>query len=154
MTPMKKSARLGVGLGNLAVAALTAWGVFRGLPTRWWLVDGGAALVVVAMGVSGAALLADHAKKVALTRVAAVLVLGVGLALFATLAITASWLSGVYGPVGKGGAAIFLLVAALVLPYLVALPAGTLLWLGPPGRKAPEASREGRDDAEREPGAG
>jgi len=41
---MKKGARIGFGALNLAVAALVAWGVFRGLPTRWWVVDGGAVM--------------------------------------------------------------------------------------------------------------
>jgi hypothetical protein len=47
----------------------------------------------------------------------------------ATLALTASYLSGIYGPVGKGGALILVLVAALALPYLVVLPASQLVWL-------------------------
>ena len=47
----------------------------------------------------------------------------------------ASWLYGVYGPVGKGGAALFILVAFLVLPYLVVFPAVLLAWVGPRQRK-------------------
>jgi hypothetical protein len=41
----------------------------------------------------------------------------------------------VYGPVGKGGAALFALVCALALPYVVVLPAAELLWLGPRAKK-------------------
>ena len=55
--------------------------------------------------------------------------------LFAALVLTASWLAGVYGPVGRGGAMIFGLVAAMVLPYTILLPAAELLWLGPPQRR-------------------
>lgn len=128
---MKRGARIGFGVANLGVSALVAFGVFRGLPTRWWVVDGGALVVSLLMAASGAALLANHRLKEALTRAASGLVLAVGLALFATLVLTASWLSGVYGPVGKGGAAIFALVAALALPYLVVLPAVELAWVGP-----------------------
>ena len=47
------------------------------------------------------------------------------------LALTASWLAGIYGPVGAGGAAIMALVAALALPYLVVLPCVELVWLAP-----------------------
>lgn len=139
---MSRRARLVFGIGNLLVSALVAWGVFRGLPTRWWLVDGGAIVVVALMGSSGAALVSDHRWKETLTRIASAVVLVLGLALFATLAITASWLAGVYGPIGKGGAAIFVLVSALVLPYLVVLPAVELACVGPRSVARTEPDRE------------
>ena len=132
---MKKGARVGFGVANLGVAALVGWGVFRGLPTRWWVVDSGGAVVVVLMAASGLALLANHKHAAAVTRVAAAVVLGLGLAVFAALALTASWLQGVYGPVGKGGSAIFALVSLLVLPYIVVLPAVLLAWVGPRRRE-------------------
>jgi hypothetical protein len=64
-------------------------------------------------------------------RIAAVIALVVGLGLVSALSLTASYLSGIYGPVGRGGALILILVAALALPYLVVLPAVQLVWLGP-----------------------
>lgn len=127
---MSRTARIGFGIANAAVAVLVWWGVFRGLPTRWWIVDAGATAVVISMAASAIALFADHKAKRRITRVAAVVVLALGLGLFATLCVTASWLAGVYGPVGKGGAALFALVAALAFPYLVVLPAVELAWLG------------------------
>jgi cation transporter-like permease len=134
---MKKGARIGFGVLNVAVAALVAWGVFRGLPTRWWVVDGGAAIVCALMAASGVLLLADHRSKELVTRVAGFVVLALGLAVFAALALTASWLYGVYGPVGKGGSALFALVALLVFPYVVVLPAVLLAWVGPRARTEP-----------------
>jgi hypothetical protein len=131
---MKKGARIGFGITNALVASLVAWGIFRGLPTRWWVVDSGGGVVVALMAASGVSLLADHRSKEAVTRVAAAVVLVLGLAVFAALTLTASWLHGVYGPVGKGGSAIFALVALLVLPYVVVLPAALLAWVGPRGR--------------------
>jgi hypothetical protein len=131
---MKKAPRLGFGVLNVLVAAAIAWGVFGGLPTRWWVVDSGGAVVVALMAASGVALLANHRLAEVVTRVASAVVLVLGLALFATLALTASWLHGVYGPVGKGGSAIFALVALLVLPYVVVLPAVLLAWVGPRAR--------------------
>lgn len=133
---MKKATRIAFGVINLGVAALVAWCVFRGLPTRWWVVDTGGTIVTLLMALSGAALLANHRLAEKVTRIAAAVVLAHGLALFAALALTASWLYGVYGPVGKGGAALFVLVALLVLPYLVVLPAALLAWVGPRSRKA------------------
>src|SRR5262245_45949885 len=72
---------------------------------------------------------ASWAQKVAW--VASAVSLTLGILLVATLALTASFLSGVYGPVGRGGALILGLAAALALPYLVVLPAAQLVWLGP-----------------------
>lgn len=132
---MKKAPRIGFGIVNLGVAALVAWGVFRGLPTRWWVVDDGAAVVIALMAASGIALLANHRLAERVTRIAGFVVLALGLAVFAALALTASWLYGVYGPVGKGGAALFTLVALLVFPYVVVLPAVLLAWVGPRARR-------------------
>lgn len=134
---MKKGARIGFGMLNIGVAALVAWGVFRGLPTRWWVVDDGAAVVAGLMAASGCALLANHRLAESITRVAGFVVLALGLAVFAALALTASWLYGVYGPVGKGGSALFALVALLVFPYVVVLPAVLLAWVGPRARREP-----------------
>ena len=70
-----------------------------------------------------------------MARVASTVTLVLGLLLVGTLAVTVSYLRGIYGPVGRGGALILTLVTALVLPYLVVLP-GQLVWLGPPWRVA------------------
>lgn len=134
---MKKGARIGFGVVNLGVAALVAWGVFRLLPTRWWVVDDGAAIVALLMAASGFALLANHRLAETVTRIAGFVVLALGLGVFAALALTASWLYGVYGPVGKGGTALFTLVALLVFPYVVVLPAALLVWVGPRARREP-----------------
>ncbi len=132
---MKKGPRIAFGVVNLLVASLVAWGVFRNLPTRWWVVDGGAFVVVALLTASGVALVTKHRLAEPVTRVAGIVVLVLGLGVFAALALTASWLFGVYGPVGKGGAAIFFLVALLVFPYVVVWPAVLLGWIGPRARR-------------------
>jgi hypothetical protein len=76
--------------------------------------------------------------------VGAAFALALGLALVTWLALTASWLSGVYGPVGRGGALLLAFVAALALPYLVVLPAVQLVWL-----RAIAWSRPARESAPR-----
>jgi len=136
---MKNGPRIAFGVVNLVVAGLVAWGVFRNLPTRWWVVDGGALVVVALLVASGAALLTKHRLAEPVTRAAGFVVLALGLATFAALALTASWLFGVYGPVGKGGAAIFFLVALLVFPYVVVYPAVLLGWIGPRPRREHDA---------------
>src|SRR5215471_18912021 len=127
----ERSFRTGFGIADLASAALIYLGVFQGLPSRWWPIDGPAVVVIAIFAAAGAGLLgnASWAPKVAWVASAISLVLGI--LLVATLALTAGFLSGVYGPVGRGGALILALVAALALPYLVVLPAAQIVWLGP-----------------------
>jgi hypothetical protein len=127
-------AQVGFGTVNLVSAALVGLGVFVGLPTRYWLIDVPALLVMVLLGVAGGGLLARRAWGASVARVASSVTLVLGLLLVGALAITVSYLRGIYGPVGRGGALILTLVAALALPYLVVLPAVQLVWLGPPGR--------------------
>ena len=95
------------------------------------VVDAFAVLLAFLLAGAGAGLLADRAWARTVARVASFVVLAIGLVLIATLALTASYLNGIYGPVGKGGAVIMALSAALALPYLVVLPVAQLYWLGP-----------------------
>lgn len=127
---MPKVSRISFGVTNLVLAAAVAYGVFRLLPSRWWPVDTGAAILVASMTASGIALLGNARVAPRLTKWAAALALVLGCSSFAALALTASWLTGVYGPVGKGGALILALVAALLVPYLIVLPAAELVWIG------------------------
>jgi hypothetical protein len=117
------------GIADLATAALVAFGVFVGLPSRWAPVDVPAAALVAAHLAAGVGLLRGTAWGPRVARAASALSLALGLWLVTVLAVTASWLSGVYGPVGRGGAAVLALVAALALPYLVVLPVVRLVWL-------------------------
>ncbi len=148
-----RRARIGFGVANLAVATFVVVGVFRFLPTRWWLVDTGAVIVGLLLGSSGLALLAKAPVAEPLTRIASGLVLTIGLALFTAIVTTAGWIGGVYGQVGASGAIIFGLVGALVLPYVVVLPAVELAWIGPrakpvKGSERPKPEARDREDDE------
>jgi hypothetical protein len=126
---LSRRASVVFGIADLATAAVILLGVFVGLPSRWAPVDG-VALAVAGLDVaSGIGLLATKTWATRVAKMASRVALAVGLLLIGTLAITASWLSGVYGPVGLGGAVILALVAALALPYLVVLPVVRLVWL-------------------------
>jgi|SRR5580692_1428217 hypothetical protein len=118
-------------------AVLVGFGVFVALPSRYWPIDLPAVLLVLGQLAAAVALFAQvpWARRVAAGVSLATLVLG--LALVSALALTASWLSGVYGPVGRGGGIILTLVAILALPYLVALPAVQLFWMRPRDSAAP-----------------
>jgi len=122
--------RIGFGVVNVLLAIAVAVGVFRLLPARWWLVDAGGAILVALYGASGVALLANRSVARRLTQFAAGVGLVLGLSLFAALVITAFWLKGVYAQTGATGAIVFTLVALLVFPYLVVLPAIELVWIG------------------------
>jgi hypothetical protein len=131
-----RGARLLFGAANVVNALLIAFGVFVALPSRWWPVDTAAVVLVLLQLVSGAGLVTASPWAPKVARAASAVALAMGLFTVTVLAVTASWLSGIYGPVGKGGSVVLALVAALVLPYLVVLPLVQLVWLRP---KAPGA---------------
>src|SRR4051812_49264331 len=124
---------VGFGAVDLVSALLVFLGVFVGLPVRYWPVDIGAAVLLLAFLGAGVGLLGRAPWGRDTARIASLAALGLGLLLIGVLAVSVSYLNGIYGPVGKGGALILVLVAALALPYLVVLPAAQLLWLGPRG---------------------
>ena len=122
--------RIACGASDLFSALLLACGVFMGLPARWWPIDAGAIVLTTLLVAAGMGLLlrAPWGERVAW--IASSFAVGIGLVLVTVLALTASYLRGIYGPVGRGGALIFVLVAALLVPYLVVFPALQLAWLG------------------------
>ncbi len=128
------------GVMNVAAAIVVLFAVFAALPARWWLVDGGAVILAALLGAAGGGLLAKKPWAERVARTASIAVLAIGLVLIATVALTASYLAGIYGPVGRGGAVILTLSGALAIPYLVLLPAAQLVWLGP---RAPRTKPDG-----------
>jgi hypothetical protein len=128
---LSRRAALVFGVADVLTALVIFVGVFAGLPARWAAVDVPAFALVVGHVVSAAGLISAARWGRCFARATAGAALAVGVALATTLALTAAWLRGVYGPIGAGGAVIFALVAALVLPYLVALPAVKMIWLAP-----------------------
>jgi hypothetical protein len=143
---MTKAEGVAFGVADLLTAVLVMVGVFMGLPARWAPVDVPAIVLIAFKLVSGVSLIVRSRWAPRMATVGAALALALGLALVTGLALTASWLSGVYGSVGQGGALLLTLVAALALPYLVVLPVVQLVWLRPiawsrPGREvAPRAA--------------
>ncbi len=125
-------APLGFGVANLVSSALIVLGVFRGLPARYLVVDVPAALLALLMAVAAVGLLGGPRFArwaLPLARVASFAALALGLVTISALAASVAFLSGVQGALGSGGAVLFVLVIALLVPYLVALPSAQLLWL-------------------------
>lgn len=121
---------LGFGALNVASSGVVALGVFGGLPDRYWPVDVTAFVLVVLLAASGTGLVLRARWSLPCAKVAAAASLAVGLVLVCALAMTASYLAGIYGPVGRGGSILFALVLALAVPYLIAIPVAELVWLG------------------------
>jgi len=128
---LSRAAAVSFGVADLLTGAAVGLGVFVALPARWWPVDLPAIVLTVLELSAGVALLARATWAERLARVASVVALSLGLFTVTVLAVTASWLSGVYGPVGRGGAVVLALVALLAVPYVVVLPVVQLVWLRP-----------------------
>jgi hypothetical protein len=131
---LSRRAAVVFGIADLLTAAGVGLGVFVALPARWWPVDWVAGGLTVLELAAGIGLLMGAAWSERVARAASAVALGAGLFTITILALTASWLSGVYGPVGAGGAVILALVGALAFPYVVVLPVVELVWLQPPRR--------------------
>src|SRR5580658_4681032 len=91
------------GSTDLVAATVVLLGVFAGLPARWWVVDVPAVVVAALLVAAGVGLVAGLPWGERVARVASIATLVVGLVLVTTLAVTASYLSGIYGAVGRGG---------------------------------------------------
>ncbi|HEY2368487.1 MAG TPA: hypothetical protein VGH87_18950 [Polyangiaceae bacterium] len=128
---MTRRGRILCAAGSFTSAVVIAGGVFLGLPARWAPVDVTAAIMAIACAASGAMMAAGRGPKERVARIVNAIVLVLGLGLVIVLAATAGYLSGIYGPVGKGGAGVLVVVALLAIPYLIALPGAQLLYLGP-----------------------
>jgi hypothetical protein len=127
---------LGIAIGNLLLAATIVLGVFLGLPVRYWVVDGGALGIALLLLTSSLALARNAPWQVRVARVAAWVVLALGLLLTAALVVGAACVRGVSGELGVRGTAILLVALALEVPYLVVYPAATLRWLGREAKSA------------------
>jgi hypothetical protein len=126
-----KRGRILCAVGSFTSALVVAGGVFLGLPARWAPVDVTAVVVALACAAAGAMMAANKGPAERVSRIVSAALLALGLVLVLVLAATAGYLSGIYGPVGKGGAGVLVVVALLAVPYLIALPGAQLLYLGP-----------------------
>lgn len=132
--PSETAVRRTFGAMYLLTAALILCGVFMGLPTRYAVVDVGGGVLGGLLALTSVALLLGHVRCKMLARVASYVTLAFGAIVIMLLASSAGYLRGAYGPVGQGGALIFVFVIALVFPYTIALPSACLVWVGPRSR--------------------
>lgn len=116
--------QLGIACAQGVIGLLLIVGIWLGLPARWWPVDVFGS--VLALGALSAAVIVwfPKARSRALQWIRVVLwaELVLGSLAITLLAVSMAQLAGSYGPVGGGGALLMGIIAALILPYLVALP--------------------------------
>ncbi|MGA2449630.1 MAG: hypothetical protein ABTD50_13180 [Polyangiaceae bacterium] len=129
MTSRRADLIFGTVHGFTAVVILVA--VFGCLPTRYGPVDWTGAILAALECAATVALLGGLAWRALAARIANLCALALGLLSFTVLLVTATWLGGVYGQVGRGGAILLGVAAAVILPYLILLPAFELAWMGP-----------------------
>lgn len=121
-----------MGALDLGVAVLLLGGVWMALPTRWWPIDLGGTLLALLFVVAGVGLIRGTEWAPRVARIVAAVALAIGAVVATLLVITAGNLSGLYGPVGMGGAIILAVAFILVIPYLVVFPAAQLYFLARP----------------------
>lgn len=112
-----------IAASQLLLAVLLVVGVWVGLPARWLWIDLPLSVLALACVAIGAGLLMGKAWAPRAVRVLLWCELVVGTLIVSLLGLSIGQLAGSYGPVGAGGAVLMGTIAALIVPYLVVLPA-------------------------------
>lgn len=112
-----------IAASQLLLAVLLLLGVWVGLPARWLWVDLPLSALALACAAIGVGLFTDKAWALRAVRGLLWVELAVGTLIVSLLGLSIGQLAGSYGPVGSGGAVLMGTIAALIVPYLVVLPA-------------------------------
>ncbi len=127
MADSRRARRLAVP--QFLLGAVLLYAVWALLPARWMPIDVAGTARARAQIAAPLGLWTARAYGKKLAVATAWVTLTFGALLCSALLFTLSHLAGLYGPVGAGGAVLMGVIAALVLPYLVVLPAFQLSWL-------------------------
>jgi len=123
-------APLTFGVLNGVAGVVLLVGVFVLAQPRFWGLDVPALLIGAVQLTSAVALLARLRWALRALTVAAWVSFVLGLLIVFLIVITMVFLRGIHGDYGVAGLAVSGLVVALLVPYVVVLPALELLWLG------------------------
>jgi hypothetical protein len=129
MNGLSNAARLTFGSSNLVVALILLGGVFVVVQPRFWGFDVPLALIALLQLSSGAALLLRSPWAARALRVSAWVSLALGLLVISLIVLSMVFLRGILGDYGVAAIAVSGLIVALLVPYLLVLPALELLWL-------------------------
>ncbi len=115
--------------GNAMIAVAIALIVFLALPARWWPVDLPTIALATLLGVSAVGVVVRTRWQLILLKVSALVCLVLGMSAIAAAGLSAAFLSGTHGDLGKNGMLIMGVVVGLLLPYLIIYPCVQLLWI-------------------------
>ncbi len=118
------------GVLNGVAGVVLLVGVFVLAQPRFWGLDVPALLIAAVQLTSAVALLARLPWALRALTVAAWVSFVLGLAIVFLIVVTMVFLRGIHGDYGLAALAVSGLVVALLVPYIVVLPALQLLWLG------------------------
>ena len=129
MSGLSHPARLTFGILNLLTALILLGGLFVVVQPRFWAFDLPLALIALAQLVSGVALLAKLKWATRALGIAAWASFGLGLLVISLVVLSMVFLRGILGDYGVAALAVSGLIVALLVPYVLLLPALELLWL-------------------------
>jgi hypothetical protein len=121
--------RIAFGVLNGIAGSVLLVGVFVVVQPRFWVLDVPAALIGAAQLASSVALLLRLRWALRALAVAAWISFVLGLTILFLIVLTMLFLRGIHGDYGVAALAVSGLVVALLVPYVVVLPALELLWL-------------------------
>ncbi|MEO6599026.1 MAG: hypothetical protein ABIQ16_04080 [Polyangiaceae bacterium] len=129
MSGLSNAARLTFGISNLAVTSVLVGGLFVVVRPRFWGLDMPLALIALLQLVSGAALLLRLPWAAGALRISAWVSFVAGLLVISLVVLSMVFLRGILGDYGVAAIAVSGLIVALLVPYVLVLPALELLWL-------------------------
>ena len=121
--------RVAFGVLNATAAAVLLIGVFVVVQPRFWALDLPLAAIAVVELVSAVALLAKLRWAQQALALAAWVSFVLGLLVVSLIVLSMVYLRGIHGDYGTAALAVSGLIVALLIPYVVVLPALELLWL-------------------------
>ncbi len=121
--------RIAFGVLNGVAGIVLLVGVFVVAQPRFWVLDVPAVLIGAAQLASSVSLLARLRWALRALAVAAWVSFVLGLLIVFLIVLTMLFLRGIHGDYGVAAMAVSGLVVALLVPYVVILPALELLWL-------------------------
>ena len=121
--------RITFGVLNGVAGIVLLVGVFVVTEPRFWALDVPATLIAAAQLASAVSLLARLRWALRALALAAWVSFVLGLVIVFLIVLTMLFLRGIHGDYGVAAMAVSGLVVALLVPYIVILPALELLWL-------------------------
>jgi hypothetical protein len=129
MSSLSPAARLTFGIANLLVGVILFGGTFLVVQPRFWAFDGPLSLIALSQLTSGVGLLLRLPWAARALRVSAWLSFCLGLVVISLVVLSMVFLRGILGDYGVAALAVSGLIVALLVPYVLVLPALELLWL-------------------------